>query len=326
MVEFEDLENMTANIASQLRKNGVTTVGKLSRKNFEDLKQILRGVSERKIRDIQEDTWKATDGWFKPGSALVEERKNQLIFPLGCEALDKLLGGGVTSGTITEFCGEFGSGKTECLLTLMVEALGKNPTYSALYYDSEETFSEIRMIEIAESRKYNAEEMLDRFWMVKVRSTDHLKATIAAADPEINEKNVKLILVDSPIAPLRVDYIGREFLQERQGILGTLLNDLKDYAKIYNLAVVVTNQVVDIPQVVYYSSDPLAAKKPTGGNIFAHTVDAIVFLRKASRNRRIARLIDSSWLPEGECVFQITGKGIEDTEGIPQEEQGETEG
>jgi len=162
--------------------------------------------------------------------------------------------------------------------------------------------------------------------MVKVRSTDHLKATIAAADPEINEKNVKLILVDSPIAPLRVDYIGREFLQERQGILGTLLNDLKDYAKIYNLAVVVTNQVVDIPQVVYYSSDPLAAKKPTGGNIFAHTVDAIVFLRKASRNRRIARLIDSSWLPEGECVFQITGKGIEDTEGIPQEEQGETEG
>ena len=77
-MDFEDLQSMTANVASQLRKKGVTTVSKLAMLNLDALKGIMRGVSEKKIREIQVEAWKATGGWFKLGTVLEEERKNQL--------------------------------------------------------------------------------------------------------------------------------------------------------------------------------------------------------------------------------------------------------
>ena len=313
-MDFEDLQSMTANVASQLRKRGVTTVSKLAMLNLDALKGIMRGVSEKKIREIQVEAWKATGGWFKPGTVLEEERKNQLVFSTGCRSLDELLGGGVRTGSITEFTGEYGTGKTECLLTTLVEALGRNRDVSAVFYDTEETFSIIRMKHIAETRGYGTEELLGRFTLLKVWHTDQFQVAVAEADPLINNRNVKLILVDSIIAPLRAEYIGREMLAERQQILNNILRELLNYAKLYNLAVVVTNQVSDKPEQVY-TYDPVEQKPPTGGNIMAHNAETRVYLRKAGGgNRRIARLIDSSWLPPGERVFQITERGIEDVQ------------
>ncbi|RLG90630.1 MAG: hypothetical protein DRO36_05785 [Candidatus Hecatellales archaeon] len=92
---------------------------------------------------------------------------------------------------------------------------------------------------------------------------------------------------------------------------------LLNYAKAFNLAIV-TNQVSDNPQQIYYTQDPTVAKKPTGGNILAHNAETRIFLRKASkRNVRIAWIIDSSWLPPRECIFQITEAGITDLEDQP---------
>jgi len=313
LVEFEDLAGMTPNIASQLRKKGVTTVARLATLDFDSLKQMLHGVSHKTISDIQVESWKATGGWFKPGSVLVEEGKNQLVFSTGCKALDSLLGGGVRSKSITEFTGEFASGKTSCLLTLLVETLGRNKDGEAVYIDSEEAFSEIRLIEIAETRGYDAEEMLNRFTSVKVWNTDHFQKAVEAVDPIIKDRNVKLVLVDSIIGPLRSEYVGRETLWNRQQILNRILKELRNYARIYNVVVVVTNQVVANPNVVY-NVDPVQMNVPAGGHILGHGDETRVYLRKAAGDKRIARLIDSSWLPPSEAVFRITKKGVEDVE------------
>jgi len=322
LVEFEDLAGMTPTVASQLRKKGVTTVARLAKLNFESLQQVLHGVSYKTIRDIQQQSWEATGGWFTPGSALVEQKKKQLVLSTGCKSLDGLLGGGVRSNSITEFAGEYATGKTECLLTLLAETLGRNKDYGALYFDSEESFSEIRAIEIAESRGYDAEEMLGRFTMLKVRTTDQYQVGVEKADQTIKDKNVKLFLIDSAVAPLRAEYVGRETLSERQQILNQIIHEVRYYATIYNLAVAVTNQVVANPNVVY-NMDPVQQQIPTGGNILAHNAETRIHLRKggSQRNMRIARLIDSSWLPPGECVFQITKKGIEDAEEEKKEEE-----
>ena len=313
---------MTPTVASQLRKKGVTTVARLAKLNFESLQQVLHGVSYKTIRDIQQQSWEATGGWFTPGSALVEQKKKQLVLSTGCKSLDGLLGGGVRSNSITEFAGEYATGKTECLLTLLAETLGRNKDYGALYFDSEESFSEIRAIEIAESRGYDAEEMLGRFTMLKVRTTDQYQVGVEKADQTIKDKNVKLFLIDSAVAPLRAEYVGRETLSERQQILNQIIHEVRYYATIYNLAVAVTNQVVANPNVVY-NMDPVQQQIPTGGNILAHNAETRIHLRKggSQRNMRIARLIDSSWLPPGECVFQITKKGIEDAEEEKKEEE-----
>jgi len=324
MVEFEDLAGMTPTVASQLRKKDVTTVARLAKLNFESLQHLLHGVSYKTIREIQQRSWEATGGWFTPGSVLVEQKKSQLVFPTGCKSLDGLLGGGVRSNSITEFAGEYATGKTECLLTLLAETLGRNKDYGALYFDSEESFSEIRAIEIANSRGYDAEEMLDRFTMLKVRTTDQYKVGVEKADQKIKDKNVKLFLIDSAVAPLRAEYVGRETLPERQQILNQIIHEVRFYATIYNLAVAVTNQVVANPNVVW-NMDPVQMNVPTGGHILGHGAETRVYLRKARGNHRIARLIDSSWLPPGECVFQITKKGIEDATEEEKKEEEKTE-
>ena len=49
-----------------------------------------------------------------------------------------------------------------------------------------------------------------------------------------------------------------------------------------------------------------------GGNIVAHASTFRLYLRKSKANTRIARLIDSPNLPEGEAVFTLTENGISD--------------
>jgi len=312
MVEFEDLGSVSSNVASLLRKNEINTVESLAMQTFEQLKQILKGVSHVQIREMQEEAWKKTGYWFIPASKLEELKTKPITLPTGCKALDEVLGGGVRTRSITEFAGEFGSGKTECLLTLLIETLAKNTEYTALYFDTEEAFTEARASEIARTREYNPQEILDRALHISIWHTDHLLTSVRKADSLIKDRNVKIVLVDSIIATLRAEYPGREVLWERQQNLNVVLRLLMNYAKAFNLAVCVSNQVVANPQAVY-TMDPTQTDKPAGGHIIGHGAETRLYLRKSSQgNRRIARLIDSSWLPVRECVFQISEKGVED--------------
>jgi DNA repair protein RadA len=77
----------------------------------------------------------------------------------------------------------------------------------------------------------------------------------------------------------------------------------------YNIAVVITNQVQANPAAFF--GDP---NKPAGGNIMAHACTHRVYLRKGSKGVRIARVIDSPYLPEKPARFMITDKGVEDSE------------
>jgi DNA repair protein RadA len=54
---------------------------------------------------------------------------------------------------------------------------------------------------------------------------------------------VKLVVVDSMISHFRGEYIGRYSLAERQQKLNQCLNKLLRLAEIYNISVVVTNDV-----------------------------------------------------------------------------------
>jgi len=316
-MEFEDLLCITENMASQLRSAGINTVEALAIQTFDHLKLILKNIPENRIKDLQEEVWKSLGYWFTPASKLAELRKEELVFSTGCKDLDRILAGGIRTRCITEFSGEYGAGKTECLLTLLVETLGRNPNIQAIWFDTEESFKEIRVSEIAASRGYDPSKILAATIYVPVWHTDHFMTMIQKADSLIKNRNVRLILVDSIIGPLRSEYLGREVLWQRQQLLNKILRYLLNYAKAFNLAVAVTNQVVANPNAMY-TFDPVQQQIPVGGNILAHNAETRIYLRKARGIARIARLIDSSWLPPGECVFKLTGKGIED---IPEENE-----
>jgi len=123
----------------------------------------------------------------------------------------------------------------------------------------------------------------------------------------IEKNNIKLIVVDSLTSQFRADFLGRSALSERQQKLNKHIHALQKLADRYNLAVYVTNQVMDNPAILF--GDPTT---PIGGHVLAHAAVYRIYLRKGKEEKRIARLVDSPSMPEGEAIFKVTPKGIED--------------
>jgi len=109
------------------------------------------------------------------------------------------------------------------------------------------------------------------------------------------------------IGHFKSEYIGRETLSERQQKLNSCLHKLLRLAEAYNLPVIVTNQVQANP--AQFFGDP---NRPAGGHVMAHACTHRVYLRKGSKGTRLAKVIDSPYLPEHTTRFRITEKGIED--------------
>ena len=94
---------------------------------------------------------------------------------------------------------------------------------------------------------------------------------------------------------------------ERQQKLNKHVHALQRLADQYNLAIYITNQVMDRPDIMF--GDPTV---PIGGHVLAHAATYRLYFRKGKEEKRIARLVDSPNMPEGECVFKVTPKGVTD--------------
>ena len=128
------------------------------------------------------------------------------------------------------------------------------------------------------------------------------------ADKVVKENGIRLIILDSLTSHFRSEYLGREMLAERQQKLNKHLHKLIRLARAFNAVAIVTNQVMSKPDVFFGN-----AVHPVGGHIVAHTSHTRIFLRKSARGPvRIARLVSSPYLPEGERIFRITENGMED--------------
>ena len=88
------------------------------------------------------------------------------------------------------------------------------------------------------------------------------------------------MIVDSIISLHRAELSGRVTLAERQQKVGKMLNKLLRYADIYNIAVVITNQVVSCAD-----GSGFDYMKTDGGNIVTHGSTYRIFLRKYGKNR-----------------------------------------
>ena len=119
--------------------------------------------------------------------------------------------------------------------------------------------------------------------------------------------DVRLIIVDSLTSHFRAEFLGRGMLAARQQKLNRHLQDLKKLADVNNALVLVTNQVHSKPDAMW--GDPT---KPIGGHIVGHASTFRLYLRKSKGGRRIARLVDSPNLPDGEAVFNVTSEGLRD--------------
>ncbi len=248
-------------------------------------------------------------GGFETGTELLEKRKDVGKLSTGGESFDDLLGGGIETGSITEFFGEFGSGKTQLAHQILVNATRSEEEGGldgeAMIIDTENSFRPGRISEIAEARGYDPEETLDDIHVGRAFNTHHQMLLVDEALDLSKDREIKLLVVDSLTSHFRAEYVGRGALAERQQTLNKHLHKLLNFADRNNAAIVVTNQVTANPDQFF--GDPT---KPIGGHILGHTATFRIYLRKSKGDKRIARLVDSPNMPEGEAVFKVEEAGI----------------
>jgi len=242
---------------------------------------------------------------WKTAYELWQERQNIKRISTGTP-IDELIGGGIEEGSVTEFYGEFGSGKSQILFTLSAYVAGELKE-DVVFVDCEDTFKPERIREILEWRGYPAEESMKRIHLLQPITVEELTAIFNQIPENIKPK---LLCIDGVTTLFRAEFIGRETLTERQGILRKFLHDLKQWARQNKVAVAITNQVYGSPDATPFT--PLEYKElAVGGHSLYHTVGDRIFLRKGKGGTRIAKLVDSSSHPPAERPFKITEKGIE---------------
>ena len=270
------------------------------------------GIGEKtadKLIKLAQDIEKMS---FLSADAIWERRKSLKKLTSGSQNLDDLLGGGFETGALTEIFGEFRTGKTQIVHQLCVNVQLPNEQGglegNALYIDTEGTFRPERIIQMADARDLDYNQILRNITVGRAYNSDHQILLARDASKIIEERNIKLIIVDSIISHFRSEYIGRGTLASRQQILNRHIHDLLRLTESYEeMAVIVTNQVSSKPDVFY--GNPTTH---TGGHIVAHGATIRIFLRKGKAEQRIAKVIDAPHLPEQDTVFSITEDGITD--------------
>ncbi|MEE9378596.1 MAG: DNA repair and recombination protein RadA [Candidatus Lokiarchaeia archaeon] len=310
------------NAVKKLPGVGEATLNKLIKAGFSSLESIAftppkiiqqeSGLGEKTTEKLIKSSMEILNIGFKSAEDVWEHRKNIARITTGSQELDDSLGGGVETGSVIEFFGEFRTGKTQIMhqLCVNVQLPEENGGLegNALYIDTEGTFRPERIIQMAEGLDMDHKKVLKNIVFGRAYNSDHQILLIKEAANLIKERNIKLIVVDSLIGHFRSEYIGRGTLATRQQTINSHLHDLLRLCDIYaDLAVVVTNQVQSKPDTFY--GNPLRA---TGGNIVAHGSTIRVYLRKGKGEQRIAKIVDAPNLPEGEAIFSITENGITD--------------
>jgi DNA repair protein RadA len=317
-LQLEDLPGVQPHLINKLRQAGIQLVLDLAVSIPQELAPGGEsGVISADTETISELVLKAKKALadsgalikeFSTADQVLERRKSLVRYTTGSKNLDDFLKGGVESQAITELAGEFGSGKSQICHTLCVTAAAntnKGKINSIIFIDTENTFRPERVNQIAEARGLDSEEIMKKVFVCKIVNSAQLEALIRNLGKSIEEYKAKLVIVDSIISLHRAEYTGRETLAERQQRLNVMLHKLIRLAEVYNIAVVLTNQVQTTPDNTFENPSVRAA----GGNIMGHACTYRIFLRKAGRDR-IAVMVDSPHHAYSQVKFTISEKGV----------------
>ena len=309
---LEDLPGVGPATSQKLKEMGFHTIESLATATARELEPA--GISEKKALDIIRLARSNIQLPFIRADELLKQRQTINRLTTGSRIIDDLLGGGLESQTITEFYGEYGSGKSQVCHQLCVNVQlpleQGGLAGGALYVDTENTFRTERLVAMAQHLGLDPEQVARNVIVADAYTSDHQIFLLENADQIVKDNNIRLIIVDSLTSHFRSEYVGRETLAPRQQKLNKHMHKLIRLARAFNAAAVVTNQVMSKPDVFFGD-----AVHPIGGHIVGHSSHTRVYLRKAGRGPvRIARLVSSPYLPDGEGVFKITGNGVEEAD------------
>ncbi|KAI5949727.1 hypothetical protein KGF57_004550 [Candida theae] len=315
-IDFLQDQGINAGDISKLRLAGICSIASVLSTTRRNLAKI-KGLSEVKVEKIKEAAGKIQTTGFVSASVVAELRENVFKITTGSSQFDGMLGGGVTSMSITEVFGEYRCGKTQlchtlCVAAQLTKSLG-GAEGKVAFIDTEGTFRPERIRAIAERFDVDPLTCLENISYARALNSEHQIELVEQLGPELATGSYRLLIIDSILACFRVDYSGRGELNERQQKLNQHLAYLTRVAEDYNVAVFLTNQVQSDPGAssLFAAAD---GRKPVGGHVLAHASATRILLRKGRGDERVGKLLDSPNMPESECVYVIGEGGIKDSD------------
>ena len=218
--------------------------------------------------------------------------------PTGIASVDRLLGGGLESDSVTEIYGEGGSGKTLFCLEVALRVALENRW---VFYIDTEGVSVDRLRAIAGE---NLDRVLKRWLLTTPRNLAEQGKAVATACALAREgtRPVGLIVVDSGTSFYRLSLSGPDEDDARQS-LSLAVADLVSAALRAPVPVLFTNQV--------WRSMREGTLEPLGGSFLNHAAKTILRFDRLSGPRRRVVLVKHRSLPEGAAEFTIGPTGLE---------------
>ena len=224
--------------------------------------------------------------------------KNENKLPIGC-TIDSIIGGGIEKGSITQFYGPPGSGKTNIALQMLIQC-AKNGK-KAVIIDTEGGLSIERVKQIAGG---NFESLAGNIIVLEPTTFKEQNEALQKIEISLKEgnDNIDLIVLDSAVALYRLKDGGQTEINRE---LGKQMGLLSRLARRYDLAVVITNHIYSL-----FDEDKDAVE-PVGGTILKYWSKSIVELEKNDNGERYAVLKRHKSKPEGFKVkFEIVDSGV----------------
>lgn len=235
----------------------------------------------------------------------------------GSVSIDRLLGGGVRSGMLTDIYGQSGSGKSQLCFTLCVNCIKSSAQEDRIMFvDTAGTFRPERIVEIAgDSMSAN---MLNKIIYIRALSTlDQVNAI-----RQISNLTPKLTILDSATSLFSGEFKG----VARHLALMKYLHQVSLNAIKFDCAIVMTNMVRNVPfnRIIAGSQDNHAATSAISGD-----VDRLAFGEREFMGTSVSiyahmklkvKIVDRKNSIFGACLMQpkrdvqipfyITSKGI----------------
>ncbi|KAM7472792.1 hypothetical protein LguiA_010975 [Lonicera macranthoides] len=173
---------------------------------------------------------------------------------VGCPVIDQLLAGGIPCNSITELVSESGCGKTQICLQILLSsqlpAAAGGLAGASLYLHSEFPFPLRRLHQLSHSFT-SSKNPLDNILVHPLHSADQLFDVLSKTDLVLEnpptQLPIRLIVIDSIAALFRSEFENTPCdLKRRAGLFFKISGKLKALAKRFGLAIVITNQVVDL--------------------------------------------------------------------------------
>jgi DNA repair protein RadA len=310
---IEDLPGVGSATAEKLREVGYDDLMSIAVASPSELTESS-GMGDNVAKRIIHVARKNLDIGFESGEDLLKKRAMVTRVSTNSENFNELLGGGIETGSITECYGAYGSGKTALAHQLVCSTqteLGEDPNLDpvVVWIDTEGTLRPERVEQISKAMGLDPTRTLKNIRAVRAFNSDHQMLLAEKVEDLIKKDglNVKLVIVDSLMSHFRSEFIGRGTLADRQQKLNKHMHVLLKLSQNHNIAVYITNQVMSKPDTFF--GDPTVA---IGGHIVAHASTTRVYLRRGKKGSRVAKLVDSPCLPDGECMFFVTDDGIKD--------------